>query len=312
MVLGTAQLDLPYGIANTTGRLREQAAVELVRTAIRRGIRTIDTARAYGDAERRIGMTLADRRSADVTVVTKLSPLADVPSHAAPEIAVATAADSLAASRQALKTERLDVVLLHRADHRTKWNGTVWQLLLKGRDSGQIGRIGISAHLPDEALAALNDVDVTHLQMPFNLLDHRWDEAGVVDAIRARPDVTVHIRSVLLQGLLTGLAPARWPAGTGVDPDELLHRLTVLQRKLGRVSLIDLSIAYARGQEWVDGIVIGMETPEQLSANLALFERDPLTQHEISLVLAALPRVSETLLDPSKWPQRASQAGSEA
>ena len=54
LVLGTAQLGLPYGIANKIGLPNERDAVALIRRAVDAGITSIDTARimARGSAYR--------------------------------------------------------------------------------------------------------------------------------------------------------------------------------------------------------------------------------------------------------------------
>lgn len=309
LVLGTAQLGLPYGVANSAGLLADGEAITLVRTAITGGIRTIDTARAYGDAERRIGLALRlasevalRRGSPPTTVVTKLDPLDRIARDAAPELAVAAARESIELSCRALARERLDVLALHRAAHRHMWQGAVWRLLLEERRQGRIGRLGVSVQSPLEALEALEDPDVGHLQLPFNVLDNRWLATGVIAAIGKRADVIVHVRSVLLQGLLAGLTDDRWPAVAGVVPNEILGCLGRLVHQLQRLSPADLCVAYVRAQPWIDGVILGMETPTQLTENLSLFNARPLALDEARVVETHLPRVPEALLDPARWP----------
>jgi spore coat polysaccharide biosynthesis protein SpsF len=299
LVLGTVQLGLPYGAANRTSMPSEDEAIELVRTAISRGVREIDTARAYGDAERRIGLALPAPSAAEIT--TKLDPLDPVASHAAPDVASAAARESLAASRAALGRDRLDTLLLHRAGHRNAWQSAVWEFLKSERDCGQIGRLGISVQTPEEAIAALDDPDVAHLQLPFNLIDQRWQMTGVIAAIRTRPDVTIHVRSVFLQGLLANRRVAIWPRISGLDPEALTRCLAQLANGLGRESVADLALAFVRGQGWIDGVVIGMETSAQLANNLFLFDRAALTEEECDKVRAAIPPVPDALLDPARW-----------
>ena len=53
--LGTAQWGLDYGITNSSGRISDSDLVGIVRLATDYGIRLVDTAPAYGDAERRLG-----------------------------------------------------------------------------------------------------------------------------------------------------------------------------------------------------------------------------------------------------------------
>jgi aryl-alcohol dehydrogenase-like predicted oxidoreductase len=301
LVLGTAQLGLRYGVANSAGMLADSEAIGLVHTAIAGGIRTIDTARAYGDAERRIGLALQPGSPA-ITVVTKLDPFDRIPRDASPDLAVAAARESIALSCRALARERLDVLALHRAAHRRTWHGAVWRLLLEERRQGRIDRLGVSVQSPGEALEALEDPDVGHLQLPFNVLDNRWAESGVIDAIGKRADVIVHVRSVLLQGLLAGLTGDKWPVVAGVVPNEILGCLSRLVREFRRLSPADLCVAYVRAQPWIDGVVIGMETPAQLTENLSLFDAGPLALDEARVVETRLPRVPEALLDPARWP----------
>ena len=48
-MLGTAQLGLAYGVANTTGRPDFHQAVRLIAAAAEGGVNCFDTAAAYGD-----------------------------------------------------------------------------------------------------------------------------------------------------------------------------------------------------------------------------------------------------------------------
>jgi aryl-alcohol dehydrogenase-like predicted oxidoreductase len=297
--LGTAQLGMPYGVANTVGMPSETEAVALIRAAIAAGVTTIDTARAYGDAELRIGLALAGFDTRAITVVTKLDPLAGVGPEDT-EIALRATEESLNASRRALHRDNLDVLLLHRAAHRIQWNGAVWRKLRDERNAGRIGRLGVSVGTPEEALSALADADVAHIQLPYNVLDRRWERAGVIHAARARPDVVVHVRSVYLQGLLAR-ADAPWPQVAGVEPAAIKHILAALVSRCGRDDFADLCLAYVRAQDWIDGIVIGIETIAQLAANLALFDKPILDDAACALIRDTIPVLPETLLDPARW-----------
>jgi hypothetical protein len=59
-----------------------------------------------------------------------------------------------------------------------------------------------------------------------------------------------------------------------------------------------------RGQSWIDGLVIGMETEVQFDENMRLFLRPPLAMHDCALLEQRLPRVPERLLDPAQWPRQ--------
>lgn len=301
LVLGTVQLGLPYGAANRTGKPSRAAAVQLVRHALSAGISTFDTARAYGDSEEVLGAALAGTATRSVT---KLSPLTELSSGATADEVCSAVDRSISQSMAALRHGRLDTVLLHRAEHLTAFGGAVWQRLVELQRDGTIGKLGVSVQSPEEVHLALDCADVRHIQLPFNLLDWRWQESGVADRLRARPDITVHLRSVFLQGLLVSHNPAIWPRIAGVNAREIIGAIDDLAAEFGRESAADLCLAYARRQDWADGIVIGMETEDQLRSNLGLFEFRPLDLESCRAIAERLPLAPVELLNPALWTKR--------
>ncbi len=298
LVMGSAQLGLAYGAANRTGKPVRETALALIRRAADAGIGAFDTARTYGDAEERLGDALLGRRS---RAITKLSSLSELAPDAPPE-AVREAVDaSIAQSRHALRRERLDCLLLHRAHHMTAYDGAIWQRLLEHRESGAIAALGVSVQSPQEAHRSLAEPSVSHIQLPFNLLDWRWREAGIIAALRTRPDVTVHARSAFLQGVLAAEDARVWPSIPGISPPDLIAWLAETARAFRRSSVADLALAYVRGQDWIDGVVVGQETEAQLDANLGLAARPPLSPEDCGRIDMSAPRVPERLLDPAQW-----------
>jgi spore coat polysaccharide biosynthesis protein SpsF len=271
----------------------------LVARAADAGITKFDTARAYGDAEERLGAALADRKS--VSTITKLSPLAELARGVSRQEIRAAVDASIDASLAALQRDTIDCLLLHRAAHMTAFDGAVWERLIERLEDGTVLRLGVSVQSVDEACAALAQPDVGHIQLPFNLLDWRWGEGGVIDRIRSRSNITVHARSVFLQGVLAANEISVWPAIEGVDARAMTDLLTGLTHAFGRENAADLCLAYVRGQDWLDGVVVGMETETQLDENLRLFVRPPLSQQDCAEIERHIPHLPERLLDPSQW-----------
>ncbi len=301
LIVGSVQLGLAYGAANRTGKPDRQTALRLVRRAVDAGVGGFDTARAYGDSEDRLGEALKGLR---IPTVTKLSPLNDLAADASPETIAAAVDASIATSLAALQRDRLDCLLLHRAVQLTAFDGAVWKRLEHHLAKGTVGKLGVSVQSPAEALSALSCDNVRHIQLPFNILDWRWAEAGAIEAIRGKRSVTVHARSVLLQGVLASGDPSVWPRVEGADARALIGWLNETVGKFGRQSVADLCLAYVRAQDWIDGVVIGMETEEQLEANLRLSTNPPLALADCAAIEATRPRVPEPLLDPARWPPR--------
>ena len=82
---------------------------------------------------------------------------------------------------------------------------------------------------------ALAVTEVEHVQLPYNVLDWRWDECAVM--LASRPDIRVHVRSAFLKGLLTPAPPERWPAIPGIDVRETVGALNCFAHTLNRESV---------------------------------------------------------------------------
>src|SRR4051812_23062929 len=185
LVMGSVQLGLAYGAANRTGKPARDAALRLVRRAANAGVAVFDTARSYGDAEERLGAALAGRKT--VRTITKLDPLNGLAPDASPGTVCAAVDQSVADSLTALRLKALDCVLLHRAEQLRSYGGAIWRRLQEHLSDGTIEALGVSVQTPVEALSALAEPAVTHIQLPFNILDWRWRKAGVIAALETRP-----------------------------------------------------------------------------------------------------------------------------
>lgn len=302
LVLGTAQLGMAYGSARLRPLPDAAAAAAVLRRALDLGVRHFDTARAYGLSEERLGDALIGVD--DVEIVTKLSGL-DLPLDADAGTVCAAVDAGLDCSRRALRRDVLPVVALHWEGDRVAWGGAAWDRLRRWRDDGKIGRLGVSVSSIDpvgEALRSVADFDVQHLQIPCNLLDRRWNEAGLPARLALRPDLTVHTRNTLLQGLLAQPDPAAWPNLEGLRPQALLDWLERQAQAFGRSGPVDLCLAYLRGRPWVNGVVVGAESLDQVECNVGLFAAQPLSAADGDALLASRPAIPDALLRPGLWP----------
>ena len=300
LTLGTAQLGMEYGIANRNGKPTTEEAVSLIHKALGYGLNSIDTARGYGEAETRVGESLKGKYAEQALVITKLDPLAWLDKNQSQQVFAAAVDASIFRSCRELRLDQLPILLLHRWEHRRAYQGAMWGRLLQLKAEKVIGVLGASVQTPEEALEAIRDPEIKLVQLPFNILDWRWRQAGVIQALEGRKDLIVHVRSVFLQGILTS-GPNLWPEINGVNARELTAEIDGLVKALNRESRADLCIAYVRAQPWVGSLVIGMETLEQLEENIRLFRNKPLTGEEVRLVEASLSNVPVELLNPALW-----------
>lgn len=299
ITLGTVQMGMEYGAVNDSGQPSVEQAVAMVRKAVAHGVTALDTARSYGTAEEVLGRALTGAWASRCEVITKIN-LSDLAAEAPIGEVRARVDESVDRSCEALRRSRLAVLLLHHwPDHR-HWNGAAWQRLLELLEAGKIEILGASVYDPEEALEALRDPAIKHLQIPMNVLDWRWEAEGVDQAILARPDVVVHARSALLQGILVH-PPERWPGVDGFSAHECWLALRKLAGDFGRESVTDLCLAYVRSLSWITSVVIGCETMQQLEENLRLSRTAKLSPEQCDRMRRELPRAPEKFLDPSKW-----------
>lgn len=299
-VLGTVQLGVPYGAAS--GRMpADEEASAILASAASLGVTHLDTARAYGQSEARIGRALAHGLSEKVRVVTKIRPLTDVPLDAEPMWAREAVNASIATSMGTLRVSAVDAVLTHRAVDWLRGNGAVADTLDDLVRDNRAKSVGVSLATPAELIDVLADGRVTYIQLPFNLLDRRWLADDVREALATRRDVIITVRSVFLQGLLANPESARWPVSVPDDATALRAALTRLRTELGRESTADLAMAYVRAHPFVTSVVLGADSHQQVREQADLFNTPALSPDEVERVHAEIPAGSDQLTDPSTW-----------
>ena len=294
LVLGTVQWGLAYGIANRSGRPSIDELRRLVGEAARAGVRVLDSARAYGDAESRIGEILPV--GSDWRVVTKLDPTV-WSAGMTTQACLASAKHSLEASRRALGRVTPDALLLHRGGHAFVADGALWTWLSKCKAAGEVRAIGVSAESPAEAWRCLDLDGIDVMQVAASVLDQRLAKAGFFAAAAER-EVEVFVRSVFLQGV-AHLERDALPAHLG-PLAAALAKLDALAEEAG-LSIGDLFLCYAR--DVLPGrILIGCETMDQLTANLHTWKAASLPSRCWERMDLALDEVPDGCLDPANWP----------
>jgi aryl-alcohol dehydrogenase-like predicted oxidoreductase len=294
LTLGAVQLGLPYGVANVVGQPNEGEARDILETAVSSGISVIDTARAYGNSEERIGAWRSNsphRRG--LHIITKTPPLEGDTDQ---ELRSALRS-SIVASCQALQVPRLDVVLVHRETDLLK--RAVADALVEAAAEGLIGAFGASLYRPDIGLQLIETVPVSALQVPGSLVDDRFQRAGVLTAAKAA-GVAVFVRSIFLQGALL------------MEPEKLAENLNALAgplsavrefaRKHGRTP-IEVLILAMRDMPGVSSLVVGVERATQLPPLAAAIRARPLDETELEALRRIVGQLPDHVINPSAWPR---------
>lgn len=145
-----------------------EAAAKLVNDLLDRGLNLIDTAAAYPGSEAFIGQYLAARR-AEYVLVSKCGNVRVPGVDAAPWSAALVEA-SVERSLRELKTDHLDVMLLHSCDLDTLKKGEALGVLVKAQAAGKVRHVGYSGdNEAAAAAAAMPEIEV--IETSINYLD---------------------------------------------------------------------------------------------------------------------------------------------
>ena len=271
LVLGTAQWGLDYGVTNTAGRLSDDAVQGILALVPRVGIHLLDTAPAYGDAEARIGAL-----APGVPVQTKVSGVDDVRASLTrstdllggrPERVIVHDWPALTGAQQALTAATLEAL----------------------RDEGHVRLVGISGYESSDlatGLAAFDRLDIA--QVPVSLLDQRLAGSPEVAALRARGG-RLQARSVYLQGVALS-SPGETPLADHPDVARLRETCAAAE-----VEVAAACRAFVRSLGWVDEIVVGVTSADELTEWAA---DDPVE----GIVWEACASDDPDLIDPRRWP----------
>ncbi|MFA6292776.1 MAG: aldo/keto reductase, partial [Victivallales bacterium] len=173
LVLGTVQLGLDYGIANSGGKPSDKQALELIDATWTGGIDFFDTAQAYGDSEAVLGRALNTLKIADsAKLISKISPA--LSSRDYPAISA-----SVEESLGKLGISQLWGLMLHRSEWLEEWDGGLGITLENLRKDGKVKHIGVSVYTPEEAKRALGTDGVDIIQVPCSAWDQRMINSGV-------------------------------------------------------------------------------------------------------------------------------------
>ena len=292
LCLGTAQFGLAYGITNTNGQVSEAEVGQLLVEANKAGICWLDTAQAYGNAEAVLGRQLPTAH--EFRLISKL------PAQPQSEFNAQDAnawEHAIHASCQRLGVSGLDALLLHAPADLAKPGGKHLETWLLGlRERGVVQRLGVSIYAAED-LEGVNPVLLDLVQLPLSLYDQRLLQSGTLARLRASGTV-VHARSLYLQGLL--LTPtAQWPSW--VTPKVRSHHqaLEALGEQRG-CRLIDLALGFAREQQGLEAVVLGVCSVRELRELHQTWEGiSPWQEGEWKTWALKDPGI----LDPRRWPR---------
>lgn len=252
----------------------------VLRRAIESGIRLLDTAAAYGDAEALVGQLAQLAQRQGVRVCTKL----------APELLNSAAPDSL----RRLHCERVHAILAHSLGVNDLRHPQLADALRHLKHAGLAEQIGVSTYGDEAARMALEQPWCDIVQVEHSILN-----PSVMRAVapHKRSGQRLVVRSVLCQGLLT--ARRVWAGHLDIEAQALLDRLERHAIAWG-MSLPELAIRFAIDTAGADVVLVGARTLAELEVMLAAQRRMPLTDSQRE-TLAQFDCADQEWTHPERW-----------
>lgn len=261
LVLGTAQFGLDYGVANQSGQISLNQAHKILELARTCGVRDLDTAINYGDAEHRLGQIGVK----DFRVITKLPPQTDQMLDADFDTD-AWVKKELIASLKRLNLKSLYGVLIHKPADLFGRNGqAILKSLEQCKTEGLVQKLGVSVYDPTALSDLMHIKRWDIVQAPLSIMDRRLVTSGWLRHLN-NFGVEVHARSVFMQGLILKNShdlPIRFTKWS-----HIWNEWDDWQSATG-YSALEASLAYVKSFPEVDRILVGIDGLSHLREILA-------------------------------------------
>lgn len=273
----------PIGLLETD---RDDAS-KLLNVLLDRGVNLIDTAAAYRGSEEMIGQTIGGRRDEFVLVSKCGHAVSGIAAEAwTPALVTATIDRSL----RLLRTDHLDVMLLHSCPLDVLRDGALIGALVEARTAGKIRFAGYSGDNDAAAWAAARP-EIAVIQTSVNLADQV--NIDTVLPICKAHDVGVMAKRPIANAAWKDLAEQRGTYATyaktytdrlallGLDP------IAFIGGDSDRAAWLELALRFTLSQPEVSTAIVGTTSFENAEANLELARRGPLPPEQVAAVRAA-------------------------
>jgi aryl-alcohol dehydrogenase-like predicted oxidoreductase len=285
IALGTVQFGMDYGVNSTSGQVGSSEVVNILNYARSHNIKLLDTAPGYGNCEQVLG----DANVQSFKVVTKTR-------HFDQTVITDKETDLLASdlnqSLQSLRQKSVYGLLVHNADDLLKVGADkiVNQLQIL-KQQGLISKIGVSIYTCNQLQKIIDRFDIDLVQLPFNILDRRLIDNGILHKIHNQ-GIEVHVRSVFLQGVLLMTEQNR---PKQFDRWSILWKLWHEWLVDNKLTALEATIRHAISMPEISKVLVGVDSKDQLRDIIKAADGNPLSIPEELFTYDA------DLLNPANW-----------
>jgi aryl-alcohol dehydrogenase-like predicted oxidoreductase len=286
----------PVGYLETDRR----EVAEILNTLLDRGINLIDTAASYRGSEEAIGEAISHRRD-DYVLVSKCGQaFDDIEGSAWSSLAIEQTVDR---SLRRLKTDRIDVMLLHSCDLEVLKEGEALGALVKARDAGKIRFVGYSGD-NEAAVHAAGLDDVAVIETSISICDQANIDA--VLPLARRNNIGILAKRPIANAAWKDASDQR---GIYVNYAktyaERLAKMAITPADLGFSGEVgtawsEIALRFTLSQPGVTTAIVGTTKTSNVERNLDTLSKGVLAENVIADLRAAFQRAEAAAGEP--WP----------
>jgi aryl-alcohol dehydrogenase-like predicted oxidoreductase len=279
------QFGIDYGVNSVDGQVEPEEVKKILSYANLKDIDLLDAAPAYGNSEKILGRM----NVSNFKVITKTRHFDGL------EIDnndVKLLINDFHHSLKDLEQDSVYGVLIHNADDLLKPGAEkLFDQLQELKQAEKIVKIGVSVYNHNQLQPILDNFDIDLVQLPFNILDRRMIDSGMLAALHSK-GTEVHARSVFLQGLLLMSEQNR--------PDKFnrwsdLWKIWHEWLNDNQITALEATIRHAISIPEISKVLVGVDTKDQLKEIMIASDG----------ILPNIPTELYTndvnLLNPSNW-----------
>lgn len=289
--LGTVQFGLDYGF---TKRKTQDEVNEILNVAVENGVTLIDTAREYGDSEKKIGEFINEFDN-NFIVATKISLIKDL-NNLNYSILNNHINNSISESLSYLNLNKIPILQLHQVDERLYTNVDFWNCIHDLKQEGAICDFGVSVYDVDftKNIIKMHGNLIDYIQIPYNIFDRRFD--CLFDEIK-KNNIEVISRSTFLKGIIPSDIDSIPTELDGIIPYKL--KLIEISDEIG-VEVAELATLFVYYNNNISSTIFGVNSPQELENNIKTI--NDFNQEILGNINFDELTISEVgLIDPRLW-----------
>jgi aryl-alcohol dehydrogenase-like predicted oxidoreductase len=285
LILGTVQFGLDYGINNYIGKVSSATVKEILDVAYQNNVSLLDSAESYGDSHEKIG-NYHRESSNSFQVITKFSSARlDLPKNII---------DRVNKNLKTLNIKSLYSYMFHSYSDYKKYYPIFKKDLEFLRKKKYIKKIGVSLYTNKEFEDVLKNNDLDLIQIPFNLFENSNRKKDVILKAKSK-GFEIHVRSIFLQGLFFKKIDSIKGKLLPFKPQ--LEQLEFIKTKY-RISTEILALQYVLQKQYIDNVLIGIDSVDQLINNIKISSK------KIKIPFEEIDKINvrnKRLLNPVNW-----------